>query len=52
MEIPNPISKVKDLIADPRLTTPPYQRPYKWTQKNLADLLDDLRTYRDKPCYR
>ena len=52
MEIPNPISKVKDLIADPRLTIPPYQRPYKWTQKNLADLLDDLRTYRDKPCYR
>ncbi|PMN96610.1 DUF262 domain-containing protein [Vibrio sp. 10N.222.55.C12] len=52
MEIPNPICKVKDLIADPRLTIPPYQRPYKWTQKNLADLLEDLQTYRDKPCYR
>ena len=27
-----------------KLTIPSYQRPYKWTKKNVADLLDSVYT--------
>ena len=37
------IISVADLLATPELRIPAYQRPYKWTQKNLNDLLADLR---------
>lgn len=46
------IISVADLLATPELRIPAYQRPYKWTQKNLNDLLADLRRYRDKSAYR
>ncbi|WP_299021943.1 DUF262 domain-containing protein [uncultured Photobacterium sp.] len=46
------ITSVKALLALPNLTIPAYQRPYKWTQTNLTDLLSDLRVYRDKSAYR
>jgi uncharacterized protein with ParB-like and HNH nuclease domain len=31
---------------------PPYQRPYKWTQKNVMALFQDLQTHQDKSAYR
>jgi hypothetical protein len=46
------ITKVKALLSLPNLSIPAYQRPYKWTQANLADLLSDLKIYRDKSAYR
>lgn len=46
------IITVAELLAEPALAIPSYQRPYKWTQKNLTALLDDLRLYRDKSAYR
>lgn len=35
------IKSVNDLLAM-CLTIPNYQRPYKWTRKNVAELLDDI----------
>lgn len=46
------ITSVKALLAISTLAIPAYQRPYKWTQVNLADLLNDLKVYRDKSAYR
>jgi len=46
------IISVRELLAIPSLVIPAYQRPYKWTQKNLNDLLTDIRLYRHKPAYR
>ncbi|MDL2282907.1 DUF262 domain-containing protein [Odoribacter sp. OttesenSCG-928-G04] len=36
--------KLEDLIKM-NLTIPPYQRPYKWTEKNVVTLLDDIFEY-------
>ncbi|WP_394173479.1 DUF262 domain-containing protein [Thalassotalea litorea] len=46
------VIQVKTLLSLPNLTIPAYQRPYKWSQANLADLLSDLKVYRDKSAYR
>ncbi|MFH6952936.1 DUF262 domain-containing protein [Pseudoalteromonas sp. XMcav1-K] len=46
------IIEVKKLVSLPNLTIPAYQRPYKWSQTNLADLLSDLKVYREKSAYR
>ena len=46
------IIKVQELVSLPNLTIPAYQRPYKWSQTNLADLLSDLKVYREKSAYR
>lgn len=46
------ILSVKQLLTLPNLGIPAYQRPYKWTQKNLNLLFNDLREYRDKSAYR
>ena len=46
------IISVKQLLALPNLSIPAYQRPYKWTQKNLNELFTDLREYKDKSAYR
>jgi hypothetical protein len=46
------IISVSKLLKMSNLTIPLYQRPYKWTQANLADLLSDLKVYRDKSAYR
>ena len=43
---------VADLLVIPELRIPDYQRPYKWTQKNLNALLADLRRYKGKSAYR
>lgn len=43
---------VKTLLSLPNLTIPVYQRPYKWSQSNLTDLLSDLKVYRNKSAYR
>lgn len=48
---PNIIS-VSELVQENRLTIPNYQRPYKWTIKNVNQLIDDVLLHRDKSAYR
>lgn len=46
------ILKIKD-VFDLKLRIPDYQRPYKWTVKNVQQLIDDLLThFRDSKVYR
>lgn len=46
------ILKIKD-VFDLKLSIPDYQRPYKWTVKNVQLLIDDLLThFRDNKVYR
>ena len=35
-----------------RIAIPIYQRPYKWTLKNVSQLFHDLQTHQDKSAYR
>lgn len=42
------IISVKELLEIDNLCIPEYQRPYKWTEKHLNQLLEDLRYYRSK----
>lgn len=51
-QIDKEIITVKTLLSLPNLSIPAYQRPYKWSQTNLADLLSDLKVYREKSAYR
>ncbi|MDN4478656.1 DUF262 domain-containing protein [Demequina sp. SYSU T00039] len=43
--------KVRDLLAHD-LRVPDYQRPYKWTVRNVAQLIDDIDTFRAYDRYR
>lgn len=36
------IQTLDELLADPALTIPPYQRPYTWREEQVAPLLNDL----------
>lgn len=46
------IITVNDLLADKSLTIPLYQRPYKWTGKNVNQLFSDIATHKEKSSYR
>ncbi len=46
------IITVGELLSDSRLHLPDYQRPYKWTGKNIRQLFADLVTHGNKPAYR
>jgi len=46
------LKKIKDLINTKNLTIPEYQRPYKWTLKNVNQLIDDILYFKDKNAYR
>ena len=46
------IITVKNLLTDKSLTIPLYQRPYKWTGKNINQLFSDIATHKDKSSYR
>lgn len=40
-------SKVADIVSvkqllEMQLSIPPYQRPYKWTIRNMGDLVSDI----------
>lgn len=41
-----------DLYKLGNLKIPEYQRPYKWTEKNVNNLIDDIISNRDKSEYR
>ncbi|HIC19635.1 TPA: DUF262 domain-containing protein [Candidatus Poribacteria bacterium] len=51
-ELEKDIISVADLLATKSLTIPDYQRPYKWTLKNVVQLFHDIDTHKDKTAYR
>ena len=46
------IIKTQDLFAKENLTIPDYQRPYKWTSRNVNQLIDDIVNHQTKTAYR
>lgn len=46
------IVSISQLLATPTLKIPTYQRPYKWTSKNINQLFGDIVTHKDTPPYR
>lgn len=50
--LPKAIISIFDLLSDPSLIIPQYQRPYKWTGKNVNQLFSDIATHKDKSSYR
>lgn len=50
--LPKEIISVWKLLANSSLTIPQYQRPYKWTGKNINQLFSDIATHKDKSSYR
>jgi len=46
------IISIKDLLREKALKIPPYQRPYKWTVKNVNQLFADIARHQDKQSYR
>jgi hypothetical protein len=46
------IIKTHELFKKEGLTIPHYQRPYKWTAKNVHQLIDDIVLHRTKTAYR
>jgi hypothetical protein len=46
------IISVKQLVTTTNIIIPAYQRPYKWSVKNVNQLLDDILFFYKKPAYR
>ena len=46
------ILTVEKFLSEPSLTIPLYQRPYKWTEKNVNQLFNDIAAHKDKSSYR
>jgi len=49
---PPKIITVTELLLKDNLQIPSYQRPYKWTSKNVSQLIDDIIFHNDKSAYR
>ena len=46
------IISIRDLVLKPNLYIPKYQRAYKWTIKNVNQLIDDILLFQTKSAYR
>jgi len=44
--------KIRNLLVNEHLKIPPYQRPYKWTTKNVNQLIDDILFFKRRNAYR
>lgn len=44
--------KVRDLLANARIRIPDYQRPYAWSARNVAELVDDISHFTETGDYR
>ncbi|WP_150305475.1 DUF262 domain-containing protein [Pseudomonas saliphila] len=51
-ELSSTIISVYELLMDPVLEIPQYQRPYKWTGKHINQLFSDIAIHKDKSAYR
>jgi Protein of unknown function DUF262 len=50
--LPKQVISISDLLSNGSLFIPQYQRPYKWTGKNINQLFTDIATHKDKSSYR
>lgn len=46
------VLSVKGLLSLTDVSIPTYQRPYKWTVKNISELFADISSHLDKSAYR
>lgn len=46
------IVTIKQLLTTPQLVIPDYQRSYQWTERNVRQLVDDVREFSRYPRYR
>jgi hypothetical protein len=46
------IISVHELLSNSSLRIPQYQRPYKWTGRNINQLFSDVAVHKDKSSYR
>lgn len=46
------IITVRQMLSTTDIGIPNYQRPYKWSLKNVNQLIDDILLFNDKPAYR
>lgn len=46
------IVSVFELLSDPTLSIPQYQRPYKWTATHIHQLFSDITAHKDRSSYR
>lgn len=46
------VLSVRQLLEDGCLAIPEYQRPYKWTGKNVSQMFSDIALHKDKGAYR
>lgn len=51
-ELTSTIISVYELLTDPTLEIPQYQRPYKWTGKHINQIFSDISIHKDKSAYR
>jgi len=51
-ELTSRIISVRELLMDSSLAIPQYQRPYKWTGRNINQLFSDVAVHKDKSSYR
>ena len=51
-ELSKTIISVSQLLTQPHLTIPVYQRPYKWTERNITQLFQDLDVHQSQSAYR
>jgi hypothetical protein len=54
-QAPKPASQIISafqLLSDPALAIPQYQRPYKWTGKHINQLFSDIAVHKGKTSYR
>ena len=52
MDNKSKIIKINKLFIEENLMLPEYQRPYKWTLKNINLLVNDILKFKDKSAYR
>ncbi len=46
------VKTVGEFLKNIELTIPIYQRPYKWSVKNVVQLIEDIQRFKTKPPYR
>ncbi|MFD0990471.1 DUF262 domain-containing protein [Mariniflexile jejuense] len=46
------VVSVKEFLSNRYLTIPIYQRPYKWNHNHVGQLVNDIKTFKNKPLYR
>jgi len=46
------ILSVTQFLSNSNLSIPPFQRPYKWSVRNVVQLLDDIERFKETPSYR